>query len=105
MSIKVKIHRPFDTLGLGITIYDERDRKIWVAKPVELVFEPLEVGQYCKPTMHIDYYMEKEFLKAMAEELNEQGVKTDNDHKIIGTLEATKYHLEDMRMLMKLRKL
>ena len=40
-------------------------------------------------------------LKQFADQLSEMGVKTDNDHKIAGTLEATKYHLEDMRKLAK----
>jgi len=40
-------------------------------------------------------------LKAFADALAERGVKTDNDHKIAGTLEATKYHLEDMRKIAK----
>ena len=39
--------------------------------------------------------------KKFAEELSRIGIKTDNDHKIAGTLEATKYHLEDMRKLAK----
>lgn len=40
-------------------------------------------------------------LQAFAEALDKHGIKTDNDHKIAGTLEATKYHLEDMRKLAK----
>jgi len=42
-------------------------------------------------------------LQAFAEALSERGIKTDNDHKIAGTLEATKYHLEDMRKLAKVK--
>lgn len=37
--------------------------------------------------------------KLLADELARLGVKTDNDHKIAGTLEATKEHLADMRAL------
>lgn len=40
-------------------------------------------------------------LQAFAEALSERGIKTDNDHKIAGTLEATKYHLENMRKIAK----
>lgn len=42
-------------------------------------------------------------LQAFAEALAERGIKTDNDHKIAGTLEATKYHLEDMRKIAKVK--
>lgn len=42
-------------------------------------------------------------LKAFADKLSDLGIKTDNDHKIAGTLEATKYHLEDMRKLAKVK--
>lgn len=42
-------------------------------------------------------------LPAFAEALSKRGIKTDNDHKIAGTLEATKYHLEDMRKLAKVK--
>lgn len=37
--------------------------------------------------------------KAFADALAGMGIKTDNDHKIAGTLEATKHHLEDMRRI------
>lgn len=37
--------------------------------------------------------------KLLADELSRLGIKTDNDHKIAGTLEATNRHLEDMRAL------
>ena len=42
-----------------------------------------------------------EALQAFAEALAGRGIKTNNDHKIEGTLEATKYHLEDMRKIAK----
>ena len=35
----------------------------------------------------------------VAKALDNTGVKTDNDHKIQGLMEATKYHLEDMRKM------
>lgn len=42
-------------------------------------------------------------MKAFADKLSDMGIKTDNDHKIAGVLEATKYHLEDMRKLAKVK--
>ena len=46
----------------------------------------------------------KEVLKGLAEALDNEGIKTDNDFKIQGLLEATKLHLNDMRRLLKLEK-
>lgn len=43
-------------------------------------------------------------MQAFANELAAVGIKTDNDHKIAGVLEATKYHLEDMRTIAKVAK-
>jgi len=44
-------------------------------------------------------FLEHDQLKALADAFSKKGFKTDNDHKIEGLLEATKYHLEDMRAL------
>ena len=44
-----------------------------------------------------------EFRKAMSDMLAEKGIKPDRDAKIEGTLEATRYHLEDLRTLLKLK--
>lgn len=55
-----------------------------------------------KPTLFINSESQQEILKALADALDAEGVKTDNDHKLIGTLDATRYHLEDLRKLMKL---
>ena len=41
----------------------------------------------------------KEQMNAIAQAFSSFGVKTMNDHKNEGLLEATKYHLEDMRRL------
>lgn len=38
-------------------------------------------------------------IQALAEAFATKGIKTNNDHKNEGLLEATKYHLEDMRKL------
>ncbi len=45
----------------------------------------------------------EEMIKAFAEMANEKGMKLDADLKREGQLEATKYHLEDLRKLLKLQ--
>ena len=46
--------------------------------------------------------MSDDQLQAFADSLAGKGIKTINDHKNEGLLEATKYHLEDMRKIAKL---
>lgn len=53
--------------------------------------------------LKIPEHLKDALFKALAETLDQKGVKTENDHKIAGTLEATRYHLEDMRQLLKLK--
>lgn len=55
-----------------------------------------------KPTFFIGGMLEREFLEVLAEALDKKNIKTDKDAKIQGTLEAQKYHLEDLRKLLKL---
>lgn len=43
--------------------------------------------------------LQQDQLQSIAEAFSNFGIKTSNDHKIEGTLEATKYHLEDMRQI------
>lgn len=47
-------------------------------------------------------YISESLFSALAEALDKNGVRTDKDAKIEGTLEATKFHLQDLRKLLKL---
>jgi len=90
---------------VDIYIVDQRNGKTHVAEPVQLVFKKLPEGAIDPgPTLRLPRYMGESFLRALAGELDKNNVKTDSDAKLQGTLEATKYHLEDMRQLMKLTK-
>lgn len=57
-----------------------------------------------KPTFILSGVDGKAMMFALAEALEDEGIKTSNDFKAQGLLEATKYHLEDMRTLLKLKK-
>lgn len=101
-DFQVKIWRDefSNRVNLGFRV---RQGKDWAfAKPMEFVFETRKDGEDIKPTLTIDGFEAEQFLKAMAEALDEKDIKTDKDAKIEGTLNATKYHLEDMRTLLKL---
>jgi len=100
VNYKVYIQKQMWSNALGIAIFEERDGKQFMAKPIELVFEEIDrYGEVVKPTLQIGYQMAEPFLKAMAESLDEFGVKTDSDAKLAGTMQATRAHLEDMRSL------
>ena len=69
---------------------------IWIATDIEN-------GNSGEPSLHLSGRLGEEIMQAMAEAFSKRGIKTENDHKLQGTLEATKYHLEDMRSLLKLK--
>lgn len=56
-----------------------------------------------KPFLILNDYMAKELFQSLAEALGKSGYKTEINHKAEGLLEATKFHLEDMRKLLKLK--
>ena len=53
--------------------------------------------------MRIPSHIVNDLFKALADALDQQGIKTEMDAKIEGKFEATKYHLEDLRKLLKLK--
>lgn len=59
--------------------------------------------QSITPTFQFGGIDAKAMMAALAEALEDEGIKTPNDFKIQGLLEATKAHLADMRQLLKLK--
>lgn len=43
--------------------------------------------------------LEEEQVQALADAFSKKGIKTESNYKLEGLLEATKYHLEDMRTI------
>lgn len=78
-------------------IEEKCNGKRFIAKPVNLEFKELETGDL--PTLRLSNVVAEQFLKGLAEALDKQGIKTENDFKIQGLLEAKENHLEDMRKL------
>ena len=62
-----------------------------------------EVAQIIEPSLKLPGNIGRALLQAFAEALDKDGIKTDKDAKLQGTIEATKYHLEDLRTLLKLK--
>ena len=104
-DFEIRIGQDITRAGIAIIVFDRRKGQNSVINlytgetKVLKEFEeiPFEF------MMKISNFLANDFLKALAEALDQQGIKTDKDAKIAGTLEATKYHLEDMRKLLKLK--
>ncbi len=86
--------------GVEFIFFEHRDGKTYVCKPMQIIMEPTGPdGSFSGPSLKFDGVFGDIFLLALAEALDKSGVKTDKDAKIAGTLEATKYHLEDLRKI------
>ena len=80
---------------------DDEGRKKLVAKPMQLEFvEAPKLNERIEPSLILPV----EYTQALVEALGTLNIKTESDSKLQGTLEATRYHLEDMRRLLKLSK-
>lgn len=98
--IKVEIY--FDPYRMAHCFYfteDEGPRKKLIAKPMVLDFvETPPRGENVSPSL----ILPAEYTQALVEALQAQGIKTNSDAKLQGTLEATRYHLEDLRRMLAL---
>lgn len=103
--MKVQIWKDYAFGGTKISFYEVYDRKVIVYNLFTNEKKELNDDEQCPENfmLHLHYGMDQEVFKALAEALDEQGIKTDKDAKIKGTLEATRFHLEDLRKLLKLK--
>lgn len=101
-NIKVEIFEEFCSNAISIAIFSETPDGTCIAHVDNeygfLNWDLIKQGEMIhKPTLSIDRRTSKSLLKALAEALSKEGIKTENDHKIQGILEAQSKHLEDMR--------
>jgi len=100
LGIDVRIRQRPDTLGTEIYIIDRGNRFTYLAKHVKLEFEKVKDGaEWPEPTLVLGENLVFKLSKALSKMLDERGIKSDSQSKIEGLLEATKYHLEDMRKI------
>ena len=99
--MKLKIYFKTEPWADQVSMYlvgDDAYGKTFLAKPMELTFEPLAEGACFKePTLKFAGHTSREFLPALANALAEAGYRQESTDA--GELKATKYHLEDMRRL------
>lgn len=107
-NLKVYIHYGLYSHGLHIMIVDETnpDKPLY-AEPVNLSFK--EAPQSCfedaRPTFTFANRLGEQFVKAMVEAADKQGIKPEGQSVIEGKYEAQSKHLEDMRTLVFKRKI
>ena len=104
-DFEVRIGKDITRAGIAIIVFDRRKGQNSVINlytgETKVLKDFEEIPQDFM--MKLSSFIANDFLQALAEALDQQGIKTDKDAKIAGTLEATKYHLEDMRKLLKLK--
>lgn len=97
--MKLSIHsesRPWDLETAIWIVGEDAAGNRFIAKPMELCFIPQEAGASAQPTMVFRGSMAREFFPAFHQAMIESGyLKPKKDESI----EAIKYHLEDMRRL------
>lgn len=95
----IEIHATYDMVSdqVSIFIVDKKGDRRWIAEPI--VFKEVEEGLRYSPTI----YMEKDGLKTLANELDGMDITPTSQFAQKGELVATKYHLEDMRKLAKVK--
>jgi len=101
--MQVRFEQDYMRSSVKVYLFEDTNRaRAFYTKGGEEV-RTIEDGAVLKDEDIMFARIPKAALQAFAEALSEHGIKTDNDHKIAGTLEATKYHLEDMRKLAKVK--
>lgn len=102
MKVEVSIRQEFEWAGIGIYITARNENgQRFVVKPLNMTFETLTPtgGLAIEPTIRLDEYQAKTFLDSLANELIRLGYAPDAIKAKAGELEATRYHLEDMRRM------
>ena len=97
--IKVRIANNLQYAGTAITIVAKRADGYHHVLPFDLTFAPLRLGEMTTPCLVVHEEEGDELLHALAQGLAEAGYLPDISIEKQHELDATKYHLEDMRSL------
>lgn len=77
-----------------------------VAKPVDIVMEPYSPYQKVPSTPTLDFgsmHHNEAFLQSVADALRQRQKPSPTDNRLLGQLEATERHLNDLQMLLCLK--
>lgn len=95
--MRVEIEFNHALLAFDIWIFNERDE---LAQPMELTWVPVdEFGMHQEPSLRLPRMDGELLFQALAAKLDQNGYRPDSLAQLQGTMEAQKYHLEDMRRL------
>lgn len=103
---KVRLERPITTGRINVYLLRYSRGFVEIMQPEGLIIR-LQEGAVTppdlKPTFVLSGIESRSMMIALAEALDQEGIKTPEDLKIRGTLEAMKAHLADLRQLLKLK--
>jgi hypothetical protein len=100
-EIRIVVDRDPFSAAVRVFIGRSEAGRLFLARPVELIMEEVPHGQISEPTLNLAGDFGNALLRAVAEMLDKEGIKTEKHSRIEGTLEATSYHLEDLRQILK----
>lgn len=98
--MEVRIYQDMLSLTTSIAfLKKDHNGNDLIAKPMELVFEPLDETQHVEPTLKLDRREANEFLQELSTALNEAGYRSTSIEGYKSEIAATNRHLDDMRKL------
>jgi len=102
--MEIKIFNDFQTFDTKIIVFQREGNINGVYNLYTGIIKEIKQGRPIPEefVMKIPNHLVSPLFKALAEALDKQGIKTEMDAKIEGKFEATKYHLEDLRIMLKL---
>ena len=103
--MKIRLWVDYTNFSLQLVFYENRSDGVYAYNPYTKIIKKIDQNTMQIPEEFIAHLPKQDdTLKELADAIANMGIKTDSDFKIQGLLEATKYHLEDMRSLLKLKK-
>ena len=101
MKAKIYVHPEWGDVSI-IFYEDYPDGRRAFAEHIDLLFKIHEPGTKIEPTLNLPSHLATDILQSLADQIREQGIRHKQDELNDGELRATKYHLEDLRKLLKL---
>jgi hypothetical protein len=102
-TIRFIVINDYETFNkkMYLEAYDN-GRKVIIGMKDGLLTEQILENNTCspipiKPLLEMPLYLGEDFLKAVANYLSSEGIKTENENLLKGKLDATEKHLEDLR--------
>jgi len=80
-----------------IYIINRDNDGVYVAEPIDLVMKLVTEGESAEPTLRLDSFAARALLQALTNAIDKEGIKPPSESYLKGELDATKYHLEDVR--------